>query len=238
MQQDKMTCIVIEDEPLSANILEDYIREVSFLELKGVFRDAVSAMNFLQTQPVDLHFLDIHLPKLRGFDFMKSFRITGQVIITSAYHQYALEGYEFDVVDYLLKPISFERFLKSTHKARKFHNGIHTPRQPEVAANINDDAIFFKSGTLIHKVDVNDITYLEKKGNYFSLHTATGKKILIRTNFADLIDKLPVKKFFRVHKSYIVSLRHIETIESSYIRVNKEKIPISLSFRDELLKII
>lgn len=235
-----MTCVVIEDESLPASILEDYIRDVSFLDLKAVCRDAIAALDVLKTSPVDLLFLDIHLPRLKGLDFLRTTNYTGQVIITSAYHQYALEGYDFGIVDYLLKPISFERFVKSVHKAREFftYKRLYNNPGDHIQRSKDEETIFFKSGTLIYKVDVNDITYLEKKGNYFVLHTKTGKKILIRTNFADLIEKLPVKRFFRVHKSYIVSLRHIETIDHNYISVNKERIPISDSFKDEFMKII
>jgi DNA-binding LytR/AlgR family response regulator len=236
----KMTCVVVEDEPLSSGILEDYIREVSFLELRTVFRDAVSALNFLQTEPVDLYFVDIHLPKLKGLDMLRSFHFPGQVIITTAYHEYAVEGYELGIVDYLLKPISFDRFLKGAHKAREFFNyrRMYLENETNISVPKDEESIFFKSGTLIHKVDIKDITYLEKKGNYFDLHTKAGKKILIRINFADLFEKLPVKKFIRVHKSYIISMRHIETIESNYILVNKEKIPIGVSFKDGLMRTI
>lgn len=235
-----MTCIVIEDEPLSSGILEDYIRETAFLDLKAVFRDAVSALHFLQSEPVDLHFIDLHLPKLKGLDLLRSFRLSGQVIITTAYHEYALEGYELGVSDYLLKPISFDRFLQSVHKAQEYFQYKRNRRPGEVnTAPVRDeDLIFFKSGTLIHKVDVSEITWLEKKGNYFELNTKAGNRILLRANFADLFEKLPAKNFFRVHKSYIVNLRHVETIESSYIQVNKRRIPVSSSFKDEFMRTI
>jgi DNA-binding LytR/AlgR family response regulator len=236
----KMTCIAIEDEPLSANVLKEHILEVPFLELKGVFHDAISAMNFLQETQVDLLFLDIHLPKLKGLDFLRTFNFTGQVIITSAHHEYALEGYELSIVDYLLKPISFERFLKGVQKAQEFYTYKNMSKNYEthISTTTDDDVIFFKSGVLIHKVDVSDITYLEKEGNYFNVHTKSGKKILIRINFADLTEKLPPKKFFRVHKSFIVAIRHIDMIEGNYVMVNQKMIPISLSFKTEFMKII
>jgi len=225
---------------LSSGILEDYIQEVSFLELRGIFRDAVSALDFLQTEPVDLHFLDIHLPKLKGLDLIRSFHIAGQVIVTTAYHEYAIEGYELGITDYLLKPISFERFLKGVHRAKELFNYKRSCRGTDtnIYATGDEEALFFKSGTLTHKVDVNDITYLEKTGNYFDLYTKSGRKIIIRTNFADLFEKLPARKFFRVHKSFIVAARHIETIESNYILVNKKRIPVSLSFKDAVMKTV
>jgi DNA-binding LytR/AlgR family response regulator len=235
-----MTCVVIEDEPLSSGILEDYIQEAAFLDLKAVFRDAVSALEFLRAEPVDLHFIDLHLPKLKGFDLLRSFPLTGQVIITTAYHEYALEGYELGISDYLLKPICFDRFLKSVHKAWDYfhYKKNHGAGEAHTLPYRDKDLIFFKSGPLIHKVDVTDITWLEKKGNYFELNTKTGTRLLLRANFADLFEKLPAKNFFRIHKSYIVNLRHVETIENSYIQVNKRRIPISLSFKSEFMRTI
>ncbi|MBC7873154.1 MAG: response regulator, partial [Ferruginibacter sp.] len=143
-----MICIVIEDEPLSANVLKEHIQEVPFLELKEVFHDAIAAMNFLGTNPVDLLFLDIHLPKLKGLDFLRSFNFPGQVIITSAHHEYALEGYELSIVDYLLKPISFERFLKAVQKAHELftYKNLYKNYETHISTNTGDEVIFFKSG--------------------------------------------------------------------------------------------
>lgn len=236
----KMTCIIIEDEPLSAKNLEEHVNAVPFLELKGVFADAVSAMEFMQSTHPDLMFLDIHLPKIKGFDLLRSLNFQGQVVITSAYQEYALEGYEFGIADYLLKPVSFERFLKCVNKAQELFAFKIQSRSQEtsISTSRKDDLIFFKCGTSIHKVDIDDITYLEKEGNYFNLFTKSGKKLLVRINFADLTEKLPPRRFFRIHKSFIVSIRHIEMIEGGYVVINKEKLPISVSFREEFLKLL
>jgi DNA-binding LytR/AlgR family response regulator len=234
----KMTCVVIEDEPLSAGILDDYIREVSFLEPAVLFRDAVSALDYLKVTPVDLYFVDLHLPKLKGFEFLRTFRLTGQVIITTAHHEFALEGYELGVVDYLLKPVSFERFLKAVHKAREFFNYKMKAELNQAAGPAPGKSLYFKSGPSLYKIDADDITHLEKKGNYFDLFTRSGKKIMVRLNFADILEKLPAEEFCRVHKSFIVGMRHIEIIERNYILVNKHRIPVSTSFKEKFMKIV
>ena len=226
----KIKCIAIEDEPLALKKIKEYINQVGYLHLLEVFNNAIEALGFLKNNPVDLIFLDIRMKKLSGIQFLESLQFKPKVIITSAYDEYALKGYELDVADYLLKPFAFDRFLKSVDKV---YNQFTDSKE-----NVNNDFLFVKTEYRIERVELKDILYIQGMKDYLQVHTAD-KKIMTLQTFKNLIDILPKSDFQRVHNSYIVSISKIESIERNRIRIGTEMIPISNGYKDnfyELLK--
>jgi DNA-binding LytR/AlgR family response regulator len=219
----RINCIVIEDEPLALQKLEGYIRQVPYLNLIGSFDNALDALGFLKTdERVDLLFLDIRMKQLSGIQFLESIQVKPSVIITSAYDQYALKGYELDVADYLLKPFSFERFLTSVEKV---HKNLQTNQQTSAGY------LFVKTEYRIEKIELNDILFIQGMKDYLQIHTLSGKIMTLQT-FKHLQRVLPETEFVRVHQSYMVSVSKIEHIERNRIRIGNELIPISDSYKD------
>lgn len=225
----KINCIAIEDEPLALKKIKAFIEQVDFLNLMGEFNNAVDAMGFLKTNSVDLIFLDVRMKKLSGIQFLESLQIRPKVIITSAYDEYALKGYELDVADYLLKPFTFERFLKSVDKV---YNQINS-----IESGYSNDYIFVKTEYRIEKVEINDILYIQGMKDYLQIHT-TDRKIMTLQTFRNLLGILPQINFQRVHNSYVVSISKIDNIERNRIRIGKEFIPISDSYKDKFFGIL
>lgn len=225
----KINCIAIEDEPLALKKIKAFIEQVDFLNLMGGFNNAVDAMGFLKTNSVDLIFLDVRMKKLSGIQFLESLQIRPKVIITSAYDEYALKGYELDVADYLLKPFTFERFLKSVDKV---YNQINS-----IESGYSNDYIFVKTEYRIEKVEINDILYIQGMKDYLQIHT-TDRKIMTLQTFRNLLEILPQINFQRVHNSYVVSISKIDNIERNRIRIGKEFIPISDSYKDKFFGIL
>ncbi len=219
----KINCIAIEDEPLALKKIREYIEQVDYLHLLEGFNNAPEAIGFLKKNPVDLIFLDIRMKKLSGIQFLESLQSRPKVIITSAYDEYALKGYELDVADYLLKPFSFERFLKS---ADKVYNQLNV-----VAGEQSKEYIFVKTEYRIEKIEIKDILYIQGMKDYLQIHTVN-RKIMTLQTFKNLQEILPPFDFFRVHHSYIVSISKIEHIEKNRIRIGKELIPISAGYKD------
>lgn len=234
-----MKCLVIDDEPRAIRVLENYIEKVPFLELVGTYREALKAMDFFRGNPVDLIFLDINMPDLTGMQFLKSLARKPLVIFTTAYPQYALESYEYDAVDFLLKPIEFERFLKAVNKAsRQWQLTKH--KTPSVMSGTKSDeqpdqTILVKSGTGIHQVKVDDILYVEGAGNYVNL-VMPKRKIMSPLTMKEALGTLPAEQFVRVHKSYIVNLKHISLIEKHHLQVGNTLIPIGRLYRQGFLQ--
>lgn len=220
-------CIVVEDEPLAAEILQDYIRQVPFLELKGVCPDAIYAMEQLQKEKIDLIFLDIHLPKLKGLDFLKTLRHPPKVIITTAYHEYALQGYEFNVVDYLLKPIEFSRFLAAVNKLGD-EGG-----EAIVTSSIANERqyFFFNVGKKKVKVFLDEVLYIESLKEYICIVTKS-KSILTKFQLGQIEEMLARNNFLRVHRSFIVARDKIEAFTATDIEVNNKHIPIGRSYKE------
>ena len=222
-------CMIIEDEPLAQNVLKKYIAEVSYLELVAVCSNALEAQETIQLQNIHLLFLDINLPKLSGINFLKTLPAPPLVIFTTAYPEFAVEGFELDAIDYLVKPFSFERFLKATNKA---FNKIN--RQP---ANLNDktadDFIFLKSDKKVYKIDLDDIVYAEATGDYVKVITREGQ-YTSNITLKRLLEELPSNLFFRVHKSFIISANKIKFFEGNYIKVGQVDIPIGAAYREEI----
>jgi two-component system LytT family response regulator len=233
-------CLVVDDEPLALHILEDYISKVPFLELVRSTTNPIEALTLVQDGNVDLVFLDVQMPELTGIQFLRIANGKTKVILTTAYPEYALEGYELDVIDYLLKPIAFERFFKSVQKAQGIIQPNHKPVAAAEPIQQNDflsDFIFIKSEHKIQKVYLRDILFIEGLKDYISIFT-TGERIITLQNMKKMEDALPEKHFIRVHKSYIVSLNKIDSIERSRICIGDKIIPVGDTYRDQFFKII
>jgi len=223
----KINCIVIEDEPLAIKKIEGFIGQVAYLNLLASFESALDALSFLKLHSVDLIFLDIRMKSLSGIQLLESMKQKPKVIITSAYSEYALKGYELEVSDYLLKPFSFERFLKSTEKVYSEWETENKKQEKEF--------IFVKTEYRIEKMFLKDILYIQGMKDYLQINTAD-KKIMTLQSFKNILQHLPEKEFVRVHNSFVVSIAHIDSIERNRISVKETIIPISAGYRDDFNK--
>jgi two-component system LytT family response regulator len=220
-----ITCIAIDDEPKALEVIERYCEKTGLVNLKAAFREPVKAIDFLQREKVDLIFLDINMPDISGMQLVQTLPARPMIIFTTAYSNYAVESYHLNAVDYLLKPITFERFLVAVNKVA----ALLSKNVP-----VNDiETIFIKSGPQTYQVKLADILYLEKDGNYITVHLKD-KHILIRENMSDIFDILPPADFLRVHKSYVVAIKHIVMIEVHQLIINGVKIPIGSTYRESL----
>lgn len=227
-------CLVVDDKPLAIDILKDYIAKLSFLQLVHTTQSPLEALSFIHNNMVNLIFLDIQMPELNGMDFMKMLKGKIPVILTTAYSEYALEGYEQDVLDYLLKPVSFERFYKAVEKARKviginqLKDNITEKDQKVKGDDLN--CLFVKAGYKIQRIPFEEILYIEAKQNY-SVIVTTKEKVMTLQHIKMMEERLSQNKFIRVHKSYIISIDKINTIEKSRIKMGTFLIPIGESYR-------
>jgi two-component system LytT family response regulator len=228
-----MRCLIIDDEPKALEILSDYIEKAPDLRLAGMFRDPLEALNFFQDNPVDLLFLDINMPDLSGIQFLNSLREKPLVIFTTAYSEYALESYDYDAVDYLLKPIEFDRFLKAVNKARQ---RCLMKDKSAISFNGDSDYIFIKSGKDYYKLKTREILYIRGTGNYLTFVTPN-KEILSLLTMKKALEILP-EKFFRIHKSYIINFDHVDLIDNDEVRIKDNRIPIGDVYRDGLFNIL
>lgn len=224
-----MNCIAIDDEPKALEVIERYCRKSDLVDLKATFRQPVKAIEFLNREKIDLIFLDINMPDINGMQLIQTLAAKPMVIFTTAYSNYAVESYSLNAVDYLLKPITFERFLAAVNKAS---NTRSLQNKPSVKED-EPGTIFIKSGPHTYQVKVTDILYLEKDGNYITVHLKD-KQILIRENMGDIFDLVPTGEFVRVHKSFVVATRHISMIEVHQLSINGVKIPIGSTYRELL----
>ena len=223
----KIRCIIIEDEPLAVKVLADYIADVPFLELLATFKDAIVATDYLRHTRVDLIFLDIHLPKLKGMSFLKTLVNPPAVIITTAYHQYAVEGFNLNVTDYLLKPIEFERFLVAVTKVRSVHVSKQEPAdEPE-----SRDFVFINVQKKKVKILFSEIVFIESQREYIKIRT-TGNEYISKMSTHEIEAILPAHLFKRVHRSFIVSIRRIESYTAEMIEIAGVSIPIGKGYRD------
>lgn len=237
-------CIIVDDEPLALHVLEDYISKIPFLHLVKSTTNPIEALTLVQEKEADLVFLDVQMPELTGIQFLKISNGKAKVILTTAYPQYALEGYELDVIDYLLKPIAFDRFFKAVQKAQAVLQPTaakpvavaeSSPQKPQ--QEFLSDFIFVKTEHKIQKVYLNDILFIEGLKDYISIFTPA-ERIITLQNMKKMEDALPTKYFTRVHKSYIVSINKIDSIERSRIFIGDKIIPVGDTYRDEFFKII
>jgi DNA-binding LytR/AlgR family response regulator len=236
-------CLIVDDEPLALQILEDYLSKIPFLQLVKATTNPIEALTLVQTGNVDLVFLDVQMPELTGIQFLRISNGKAKVILTTAYPQYALEGYELDVIDYLLKPIAFDRFFKSVQKAQAVLQPQMASVKPIQADPVHpqqdflSDFIFVKTEHKIQKVYLNDILFIEGLKDYISIFTSA-ERIITLQNMKKMEDALPPKHFIRVHKSYIVSINKIDSIERSRICIRDKIIPVGDTYREEFFKII
>ncbi len=223
-----LKCIAIDDEPLPMELLRDYIGKTPFLELVNTYNNPLEALASLRSQPADLVFLDIQMPELNGLQLAKLLGNSTKVIITTAYREFALEGFELNVVDYLLKPISFERFLKAVTKVFQTFTPVIAPAVPALE---NEAFIFVKTASKLQKVMLEDIQYIEGLKEYVAIHTATEKVITLQP-LKKLEAALPAKNFIRVHKSYIVAINKIASIERNRIYIKDAVIPVGDLYKE------
>ena len=221
------TCIAIDDEPLALEKVVSFVSKLPYLKLVASFERPVDALSHLATQPCDLLFLDIQMETMTGLDLLAALPQRPQVILTTAYNEYALKGYEFEVADYLLKPFSFERFAQAVNKAVK--------RLSNTEAESAPDFIFVKTESRLVKVRLSEIVYIEGMRDYRCLHTITGK-ILTQQTFRSFEEQLPPTQFTRIHKSYMVNLSHIESIERHRIKLGKVLLPVSANYRESFYR--
>jgi len=229
----KINCIAIDDEPLALNKMKRYIERIEFLNLRATFNNGIEAISYLKDNKVDLIFLDIQMEDLTGIELLEALQKKPKVIITTAYESYALKGYELDVTDYLLKPISFQRFVKAVDKVYEglYGRGEIEDVVPAKTENtIADDYIFVKTEYRIQKINLKDILYIEGMKDYIRIVTLS-YKVMTLQSLKKMVSLLPEKQFIRVHKSYIIAIDKIETIERNRIIIGGERIPIGESYR-------
>lgn len=226
MQQ--YNCIIVEDEPLAAEVLQDYIKQIPFLSLKRICSDAIIALEVLQNEKIDLIFLDIHLPKLKGLDFIKTLKNHPHIIITTAYHEFALQGYEYNVLDYLLKPIEFNRFVMAVNKLKQpveIKPGIITVQEA------GRKHIFFNVSKKKVKVYLDEILYIESLKEYIRVVTAN-KSVLTKFQLNQIEEILTSNNFLRIHRSFIVAMNKIEAFTATDVEISNKQIPIGRSYKE------
>ena len=229
-----LKCVIVDDESGALEILTQYILRTPKLILVESFRDSLEALTFLARHDADLIFLDIDMPNLDGMQLAELLRNKSmQVIFCTAYSEYAVESYEKEAVDYLLKPIAYERFLKAVDKALKIRT--KTSRGENSGISKEEEHLFIKSGPRIHQVNIHELLYLEKQGHYIVFHTPK-EQLLSRMNMNDLLQTLPSDNFIRIHRSYVIALDKIETIEKHAVVIRGKRIPIGDSFRAEFFR--
>jgi DNA-binding LytR/AlgR family response regulator len=228
-----LNCLIIEDEKPASDLIKDYVGTIPGLKLIAVCEDVMSATQILSEQQVDIIFLDINLPKINGIDFIKTIHKKYHVIITTAYDNYAIQGFELDVTDYLLKPISFERFLKAVNKVMSLIKGEAQVSQNEVGS----DYFFVKSDNKYEKIAMQEILYVEALQNYIIIH-CTDKKVITYSSLKGIESYLSAKEFLRVQKSFIVSVAKIDRIDGDDVVIGKTLIPISRSLKEDVMNSI
>jgi len=231
----KISCIIIDDEPLARKGLKEYITDVDFLNLIGEYDSPLKATEQISKGEVQLLFLDIQMPKITGLDFFKTLQLAPPVIFTTAYPQFALEGFELNALDYLVKPISFDRFLKAAMRAKEFYEIRQVNAEDAKQATAQQDYFFIKADNKLVKIQFDEILYVEALQNYVVIHT-TDKKYITYLTFKSVEEYLPASLFIKVHKSYIIAASKIESIEGNDIRIGTHHIPISRNLKDEVME--
>ena len=227
----KISCIIVDDEPLARKGMQEYVEEVDFLDCRAICENTSLAAAVLNSEKIDLMFLDIQMPKMTGIEFVKTLRHQPMVIFTTAYSEFALQGYELEALDYLVKPISFERFLKSVNRSKEFFELKQSSGSGNVIA---DDFFFVKCDSRYEKIFYDDLLFVKAMENYVVLQTSSAQFISYLT-FKSVEEHFPTDKFLKVHKSYIVSIPKIEKIEGNQIRIGQHTVPISRNLKDEVM---
>lgn len=226
----KLKCIIIDDEPIARKVLTEFIEEIDYLELAGQAENPLKAMSLLNYNDIDVVFLDINMPKINGIDFLKNSRINANIVMTTAYAEHAVEAYGLDVLDYLVKPISFDRFLKACNKAREVSE---LKRFPSAQPQKVNDYFFIKCDNQIEKVFYQDLLYAEAMLNYVMLYTSS-RKMMVYITIKSLEEQLPSDIFIKVHKSFIVNINKIKSIEGNVLDIGNKKITISQNLREKV----
>ena len=229
--------VAVDDEPRALDVIEVHLDKINFIDLCKKFRDPTDALSWMQTNPVDLIFLDINMPNLSGLKFRELVGKDTMIIFTTAYSEYALESYNLEAIDYLLKPITFERFFKGALKAQErwmLKNNQDSDSQT-TSSKDKSNHIFIKSGSEVHKLDPAEIRYIAKDGNYAFFHLER-RKIITRLSMQQLLDLLPDEHFLKVHKSFIISVPHVDVFERSAVRIRDKTIPVSKKYNAELVE--
>lgn len=231
-----MNCLIVDDEVLAQDVLALYVSRLDFLTLTGRCSNALQAFATLNREQVDIMFLDIKMPEMSGLDLVKSLKNPPRVIVTTAYDEYALEGYELDIVDYLLKPIRFERFLKAINKVQQLQN---TTQNAGVVPNAVDETFYVRSDRKLVRIDLREVRYMESLKNYLAIHTGN-QKIIVYTTLSNLEEELkPNPCFIQVHKSFIVNTRFVAEVGNNMIRLkDNTELPIGGNYKDGLLQAI
>lgn len=229
----KIRCLLVDDEPLAIALLQKHVEQIDFLEVAGTCANAVKALDILRNQGIDLLFLDIRMPKISGLDFLKTLRHPPKTIITTAYREYALDGYDLDIVDYLLKPITFDRFFKAIERYLR-----SSEQAPPLAAGIAEaQFIHIKSGYKHLKINLADILYIESQKDYVKIHTAE-KEVVAKHKISDLDQELAGKGFLRIHRSFLINVKNITAFTANDIEMGKLEIPIGESYKELVFKIL
>jgi len=227
-----ITCIIVDDEPLAIEIVESYVEKIEQLKLVGTYRNAINAFEALQKQPVDLIFLDIQMPKLSGLEFLKTLRNPPKVIITTAYRDYALDGFELEVVDYLLKPIPFERFLKSVGKVMQQPAPLPAVIRTET---VIDDYVYFRVDKKMVKTKMADVLFIESVKDYVKVRTED-KEIVTQQKISYLEESLPRAHFLRIHRSFIINIDKIDAYSATDVEIGKHRVPIGRNYKNDVMK--
>lgn len=224
----KLKCLIIDDEPIARRIIREFVEKVSYLELRGEAEDPLAAKTWMEKESVDLLFLDIQMPRMTGMKFLQE---AGDppflTIITTAYPNYAVEGFELNILDYLVKPIGFERFAKACTKAREYFE--------LKKSGSREDFFFVKSEGKVEKIEFNNLVYIESLGNYVTLHLSEGKRIVYLT-LKSILEQLPFGEFIQVHKSFVINKSKVKSIDGNEIKFDKHAVPIGLKMKEEVLK--
>jgi DNA-binding LytR/AlgR family response regulator len=233
----KIQCVIIDDEPIARDVIREYLSKISGFNIVAEFNSPTEALLYLNENQVDLIFLDINLPEINGIEFAKSLVNPPSIIFTTAYREYAPEGFEIQAIDYLVKPISFERFLKAINHYLKVTAipSIKEPAEKELIKG--DDFIFLKDSGKTHKVQLNEIRYIESDGDYLKFYIKE-KKVMVRGSLVSWEKNLPEKQFIRIHNSYIVSIKEIKSFTSYSVDLDGIELPISRGYRDKVMKVL
>jgi DNA-binding LytR/AlgR family response regulator len=225
-----INCIAIDDEPLALSIMEAFCAKVPFLQLQKTFTDTNEAAKYLRKFPVDLVFLDIQMPDILGTEFYRTHAKDKMVIFTTAYSEYAVEGFDLNAVDYLLKPIEFDRFLQAVHKCQDYHNYLHQSDHKE------QQHLYVRSDYSLVKISFSDILFIETLDDYLKIHLKNKKTVLTKMNLKNIMSKLNPQEFVRPHRSYIVPLNLIESVRGKIINLQNIEIPIGVKFEEDFFK--
>jgi DNA-binding LytR/AlgR family response regulator len=225
-----LNCIIIDDEPIARKGLKEYIQDVDFLNLLGEFEHPLKAMDLLMREKVDLILLDIQMPKIKGPDFIGTLSVQPMVIFTTAYPQYAVQGFELNAIDYLVKPFSFDRFVKAVMKAK-----LKKESEKPMVTEPEESHFFIKTDSKLVKIYYHDILFVEALQNYVAVHTRD-KKLITYLTFKSIEDHLPAGQFLKIHKSYIVALSRIDSIEGNELKIGNQSLPISRTLKEEVME--